>query len=409
MAAAAAPDAAALRTLIPALGDDLYKGQAGKVGVLGGCREYTGAPYFAAMSALRVGADLAHVFCTRSAAPVIKVRAGVASGRRAHAATPPVTTRNHGYGAPSLAAARLRRQRQRLLGCRGLTVRLPCWVVPPPRASLHAAADAADAAARTQSYSPELIVHPYLRDSEELSAEPAGAQADALQRDAVREVCDWLPRLDALVVGPGLGRDEAVLSSAEAVVRTALERGLPLVLDGDGLFLVQRNPSLLQRRSADGAAARVVLTPNVNEFRRLRDALGIAAGADDGAVLQQMSGALGGATLVQKGHADLIAGAAGHVLRCTAEGAPRRCGGQGDVLAGTTAVFVAWAVAAARRANTAASSSEADLQLAAYAACVTTRAAAASAFRVRKRSMVAGDLIAELGAAVEALSPSTPS
>lgn len=34
---------------------DSYKGQSGKVGVMGGCREYTGAPYFAAMSALRVG------------------------------------------------------------------------------------------------------------------------------------------------------------------------------------------------------------------------------------------------------------------------------------------------------------------------------------------------------------------
>jgi hypothetical protein len=31
-----------------------YKGQAGKVGVMGGCREYTGAPFFAATSSLRV-------------------------------------------------------------------------------------------------------------------------------------------------------------------------------------------------------------------------------------------------------------------------------------------------------------------------------------------------------------------
>ncbi len=31
-----------------------HKGQHGKVGVLGGCREYTGAPYFAAISAMKV-------------------------------------------------------------------------------------------------------------------------------------------------------------------------------------------------------------------------------------------------------------------------------------------------------------------------------------------------------------------
>jgi hypothetical protein len=54
-------------------------------------------------------------------------------------------------------------------------------------------------------------------------------------------------------------------------VRAALQRSLPLVLDGDGLFLVQRDPTLLQ--GAD--ATRVVLTPNVNEFRRLRDVLDV--------------------------------------------------------------------------------------------------------------------------------------
>lgn len=30
------------------------KGQAGMIGVIGGCREYTGAPYFSAISVLKV-------------------------------------------------------------------------------------------------------------------------------------------------------------------------------------------------------------------------------------------------------------------------------------------------------------------------------------------------------------------
>jgi ATP-dependent NAD(P)H-hydrate dehydratase len=72
------------------------------------------------------------------------------------------------------------------------------------------------------------------------------------------------------------------------------------------------------------------------------------------------------------------------------------------VLAGTTGVFIAWAVAAARRAGDAASP---DLALAAYAACLVTRTAAARAFATRKRSMVAGDLLCELGAAVESIAP----
>jgi ATP-dependent NAD(P)H-hydrate dehydratase len=58
------------RTCFGQLGD--YKGSNGKVGVIGGCFEYTGAPYYAAVSALRSGSDLAHIFCTKSAGLPIK-------------------------------------------------------------------------------------------------------------------------------------------------------------------------------------------------------------------------------------------------------------------------------------------------------------------------------------------------
>ncbi|XP_032170303.1 ATP-dependent (S)-NAD(P)H-hydrate dehydratase isoform X5 [Mustela erminea] len=110
-----------VRHIIPPLTSQKHKGHDGRIGVVGGCQEYTGAPYFAAISALKVGADLSHVFCTREAAPVIK------------------------------------------------------------------------------SYSPELIVHPVL-DSP----------------SAVRDVEEWLPRLHALVVGPGLGRDDALLENVKS-------------------------------------------------------------------------------------------------------------------------------------------------------------------------------------------------
>lgn len=49
-----------------------YKGSSGRVGVLGGSARYTGAPYYAAMAALKVGADLSFVFCAEEAAIPIK-------------------------------------------------------------------------------------------------------------------------------------------------------------------------------------------------------------------------------------------------------------------------------------------------------------------------------------------------
>lgn len=61
-----------LKYLIPPLNGSLRKGQSGRVGVLGGALDYTGAPFFAAMSALRLGADLSHVICSPTAAGAIK-------------------------------------------------------------------------------------------------------------------------------------------------------------------------------------------------------------------------------------------------------------------------------------------------------------------------------------------------
>ncbi len=60
------------RTVVPKLTYDLYKGQCGRICIFGGCFMYTGAPYFAAISALRTGCDLVHVFCEKEAGQVIK-------------------------------------------------------------------------------------------------------------------------------------------------------------------------------------------------------------------------------------------------------------------------------------------------------------------------------------------------
>lgn len=61
-----------IKSTIPDLNGNRHKGQAGRIGIVGGSLEYTGAPYFAAISSLKVGADLVHIFCSKSAAPVIK-------------------------------------------------------------------------------------------------------------------------------------------------------------------------------------------------------------------------------------------------------------------------------------------------------------------------------------------------
>ncbi|CAH2105566.1 unnamed protein product [Euphydryas editha] len=61
-----------LQKRIPPLDGKQHKGQAGRIGIVGGSLEYTGAPYFAGIAALKVGADLVHIFCSKPAATVIK-------------------------------------------------------------------------------------------------------------------------------------------------------------------------------------------------------------------------------------------------------------------------------------------------------------------------------------------------
>lgn len=66
------PSLSLLSPLIPPLSPSAYKGQAGRIGVVGGSADYTGAPFFAAYSAMRCGADLGFVVCTPGAAGTIK-------------------------------------------------------------------------------------------------------------------------------------------------------------------------------------------------------------------------------------------------------------------------------------------------------------------------------------------------
>jgi ATP-dependent NAD(P)H-hydrate dehydratase len=303
--------------IVPPLSPDRYKGQAGKIGTIGGCREYTGAPYFASISALKVGADLSHVFCTEGAATVIK------------------------------------------------------------------------------SYSPELIVHPYLPDSNGIDDEQR--QQQEVDR-AVGAVEHWLPRFDVMVIGPGLGRDAWVHATVVKVLQSLRKDNKPVVIDADGLHIMKDNLELLQGWTA------ATLTPNRNEYARLADAVGIEVDEEDPtAQLEEVVRKLGGPVVVQKGSADTISDGR-HTIACTREGSPRRAGGHGDVLSGTLAAFKSWAVN-----NPGPTEAAADrlgippTLLAAWGACATVRQAAKAAFKEKRRSELAADVIAHLGDAIEEL------
>lgn len=147
-------------------------------------------------------------------------------------------------------------------------------------------------------------------------------------------------RVQAWVVGPGMGTDDDALS----VLGEVLATDLPVVLDADALTLLSRHRELVGGRSAP-----TVLTPHDREFARLFGDVGtdrVAAARRGAADL--------GCTVLLKGEATVVADAAGRTF-VNGTGTPwLATAGTGDVLAGVLGAVLATGVPAAEAAAVAA-------------------------------------------------------
>ncbi|XP_017041546.1 ATP-dependent (S)-NAD(P)H-hydrate dehydratase [Drosophila ficusphila] len=274
---------ALFKTIVPKLADNKHKGQYGRIAVIGGSEEYTGAPYFAAITSIRVGADLAHVFCHSKASPIIK------------------------------------------------------------------------------SYSPDLIVHPVLDCP-----------------DAVDKITPWLERLHVVVIGPGLGREPSVLKTASNILKLCMDIQKPVVIDADGLFLLNDNIDLIRGQQ------NVILTPNVMEFRRL-------FGEDINAARQKMSLLGDGVVVLEKGANDKVY--CNEIYSMPTGGSGRRCGGQGDLLSGSLATFFYWSLQ---------SNQPNPAYIAACASSYFVKRLNSAAFQKFGRSLLASDMVNEIPAVFQA-------
>ncbi|KIJ20970.1 hypothetical protein PAXINDRAFT_160400 [Paxillus involutus ATCC 200175] len=316
-----------IQQIIPPLNGTLHKGQSGRVGVLGGALDYTGAPFFAAMSALRLGADLSHIICAPTAAQAIK------------------------------------------------------------------------------SYSPDLIVHPILRE-------------DAPKDRIKKELDSILSRLHVLVLGPGLGREEYMQTYAKMALSLARSKAMFLVLDADALWVVGQDLSLIK------GYRRAVLTPNVVEFKRLSEQAGVDKDVPANERAAEVSKRLGGVVILEKGAKDLIASdttgeeaslkesklseddeegeKVKEVVEVDVEGGLKRCGGQGDVLSGNVGTMLAWGKCYEDGAFGDQSIPTSRLPiLAAIGASMVTRTCSKLAFQVQGRGLVTQDMIPYLAKAFE--------
>ena len=367
-----------------------YKGKAGKkIGVIGGDRKYAGAPYFAAMAACKAGADIVHVFCHEEAAKAIK------------------------------------------------------------------------------SYSPDLIVHACLKDSRD-APDPSDDDDDDddVKQEGVRKFLEenWemIARMDAIVVGPGLGRDWYTWLLVCAAVNVASIRCVPMVFDADALYMIGtffngrdalpketkdmrdmidtwRNvgqmsfnlgPPRLSNVPANGF---IVFTPNVREFTYgfNPEKPEVAKVTVDNFLGTNYELRVNYPSILAKGADDIfvhLEGAEGPIKFENVPGSKKRCGGQGDILSGVLAVFLAWSRDkhvrdSSTSSNTqpgtradrpkaeedSSSSFRESSKLACFCASKLTREGARRAYEKHKRSVQSSDILVELPGALEDLFPSSSS
>jgi len=289
--------------MIPPMLEKFHKGQLGRVAVIGGSEDYTGAPYFSAMASAKLGCDMSHVICEPGAGAVIK------------------------------------------------------------------------------TYSPNLMVHPYMRQEKNLAK---GETIDSVSEQVVA----MLDRLHVVVIGPGLGRDPAMQETCARVITEARKKNISFVLDADGLYLAQTRPELVK------GYKECILTPNVVEFGRLAKAMNVdVEKGEKDKLCEQLANAYGGVTIIQKGNVDYISNGT-HTLISDGEGGLKRSGGQGDTLTGSLATLLAYRKAYLERIWDHDNDMNADelLALCAYGGSAITRECSRLAFKAEGRALQASDL-----------------
>lgn len=242
---------------------------------------------------------------------------------------------------------------------------------------------AQEATTPIKCYSPELMVAGvYCAADFDLAVEQEDQLAqEKLVEKMTREVSSMMDRMHVLVIGPGLGRCPLVLRATAQIMKIGIEMNLSMVVDADALFLL----TLPENRGIFECYDKVVLTPNVIEYKRLLDAhSGHLAAVTSGIVIQK--GALDVISCPTQVDATLV---------CEEEGGLKRSGGLGDILAGTVGTFMAWNEILAQDGK------PTDRLLSCLSACCVTKQATKRAYDLHKRSMTAPDVLSSLGETVE--------
>ena len=149
---------------------------------------------------------------------------------------------------------------------------------------------------------------------------PLSEEDGKLSEEAIPEILQRLPQMDAVLIGCGLGQSEGTLAVVNAVLQHA---SCPVVLDADGINVLSGHKDILRGRQHP-----TVLTPHDGEFVRIGGVLQEDRMEAAAALARDLS-----CIVLLKGHRTCITdGRTG--CRNTTGNPGMAVGGSGDVLAG---------------------------------------------------------------------------
>ena len=165
--------------------------------------------------------------------------------------------------------------------------------------------------------------------AELVQAEPdVQVRSQAWSEPLADEIRELLASADVVVVGPGLGRDDA----RTRLVGEVLLHAPRAVIDADALHAVAGRLDALRTHAA---RIPLILTPHPGEFRAVFPDIGI----DDRWAAVQEAARTSGAVVLLKGVPTVIAPADGAVLTVARGNPGLATGGSGDVLSGIIAAL----------------------------------------------------------------------
>ncbi len=166
----------------------------------------------------------------------------------------------------------------------------------------------------------------------EVMSVPLADEGGTLAPGAVEPVLERAERVQALILGPGLGRADGALTFARELASRA---PVPVLLDADGL-----NAHAGRLQSLAGREAPTVLTPHSGELGRL---LEIPSEQVEHRRLAHVreAAARAGAVVVLKGDDTLVADPEGRVAVSRGGSPALATAGTGDVLSGVIGAFLA--------------------------------------------------------------------